>query len=84
MGKKFVRVRQPDRNDDAARPVDPEKGRAPRRGANSVAGGSLPQPKMRAVFVVRVDSATPIILNREKSVTPGILGMLALWRSTEL
>jgi len=55
MGKKFVRVRQPDRNDDAARPVDPEKGRAPRRGANSVAGGSLPQPKMRAVFVVVAD-----------------------------
>jgi len=42
------------------------------------------QPEMRAVFMVRVDNATPIILNREKSVTPGILGMLALWRSTEL
>ena len=30
MGEKVVRIRQPDRNDDAARRVDPEKGRAPR------------------------------------------------------
>ena len=42
------------------------------------------EAQMRAPLVVRVDNATPIILNREKSVTPGILGMLALWRSTEL
>ena len=40
--------------------------------------------QMRTASFVRVDNATPIILNREKSVTPGILGMLALWRSTEL
>ena len=30
MGEKLVGIRQPDRNDDAARPVDPEKARAPR------------------------------------------------------
>ncbi len=30
MGEKLVRIRQPDRNDDAARRVDLEKGRAPR------------------------------------------------------
>jgi hypothetical protein len=40
--------------------------------------------QMRTASFVRVDNATPIILNREKSVTPGILGMLALRRSTEL
>src|SRR6266566_6724758 len=39
---------------------------------------------MRAVLVVRVDNATPIILNREKSITLGILGTLVLWRSTKL
>jgi hypothetical protein len=44
----------------------------------------LRESEMSPVLVVRVDNATPIILNREKSVTPGILGMLALWRSTEL
>ena len=31
MGEGLVRIRQPDRNDDAARPVDPEKERARRR-----------------------------------------------------
>src|SRR6267378_6568351 len=30
MGEKLVWIRQPGRNDDAARPVDPEKERAPR------------------------------------------------------
>jgi hypothetical protein len=30
MGEKLVRIRPPDRNDDAARRADPEKGRAPR------------------------------------------------------
>src|SRR5437868_6719313 len=30
MGETLVRIRQPGRNDDAARPVDPEKERAPR------------------------------------------------------
>jgi hypothetical protein len=39
---------------------------------------------MGPVFVVRVDNATPIILNGEKSVTLGILGTPALWRSTKL
>jgi hypothetical protein len=34
----------------------------------------LPQSEMSTVFVVQVDNATPIILNREKSVTFGILG----------
>jgi hypothetical protein len=39
---------------------------------------------MCPVFVIRVDNATPIILNCEKSVTLGILGTLALWRFTKL
>src|ERR1019366_7923443 len=30
MGKKWAGIRQPDRNDDAARRVDSEKGRAPK------------------------------------------------------
>ena len=30
MGEKLARIRQPDSNDDAARRLDPEKGRAPR------------------------------------------------------
>ena len=30
MSEKLARIRQPDRSDDAARRVDPEKGRAPR------------------------------------------------------
>ena len=30
MGEKLVRIRPPDRNDDAPRRADPEKGRAPR------------------------------------------------------
>src|SRR5215471_6019376 len=34
--------------------------------------------------VLQVDNATHIILNREKSITLGILGTLALWRSTKL
>jgi hypothetical protein len=39
---------------------------------------------MVPLFMVQVDNATPIILNREKSVTLGILGTLALWRFTKL
>src|SRR2546430_9205932 len=39
---------------------------------------------MVALLVVRVDNATPIILNCEKSVTLGTLGTLAPWRSTKL
>ena len=37
---------------------------------------------MRAVLVVQVDNTTPIILNHEKSVTPGILGTTGLWQFT--
>src|SRR2546423_2892589 len=44
----------------------------------------LREPEMRPVLMVRVDNATPIILNREKSITLGILGTLVLWRSTKL
>ena len=32
-----------------------------------------------ALLVIQLDNATPIILNREKSVTFGTLGTLALW-----
>jgi hypothetical protein len=39
---------------------------------------------MCPVLMVRVDNATPIILKREKSITLGTLGTLALWRSTKL
>ena len=39
---------------------------------------------VRTFVVEQVDNATPIILNLEKSVTLGILGTLALWRSTKL
>ena len=34
------------------------------------------EAQMRAPLVVRVDNATPLILNREKSITLGILGTL--------
>jgi hypothetical protein len=37
----------------------------------------LPQTEMGSVLVVQVDNATPIVLNREKSVTLGILGTTA-------
>jgi hypothetical protein len=43
----------------------------------------LRESQMGPVFVVRVDNATPIISNREMSVTLGILGTPALWRSTK-
>lgn len=39
---------------------------------------------MKASLVVRVDGATPIILNGEKSIILGILGTLSPWRSTKL
>ena len=42
------------------------------------------QAQVSSVFVVQVNNATPIILNREKSITLGILGTLELWRSTKL
>jgi hypothetical protein len=51
--------------------------------ATSAVRCSLPQSEMRAVFVVQLDNATPIILNREKSVTFGTLGTLALWLFTK-
>jgi hypothetical protein len=38
----------------------------------------LLKSKMRAVLVMQVDNATPIVMNLEKSVTLGILGALAL------
>src|SRR5664279_5216378 len=42
----------------------------------------LVQPEVGSVVVIQVDNATPIVLNREKSFTLGILGTTALWRST--
>lgn len=39
---------------------------------------------MKESLVVRVDGATPIILNGEKSIILGILGTLSPWRSTKL
>ena len=42
------------------------------------------EAQLRAPLVVRVDNATPILLNREKSITLGILGTLSPWRSTKL
>ncbi len=47
-------------------------------GAGPAVGRVFLQTQMSSVDVVRVDNPTPIILNREKSVTLGILGMLAL------
>ena len=38
---------------------------------------------MRPVLVIQLDNATPTILNREKSVTFGTLGTLALWLFTK-
>ena len=43
----------------------------------------LRESKMRPVLMVQLDNATPIILNREKSVTFGTLGTLALWLFTK-
>ena len=42
------------------------------------------QSKMSTVLMVQLDNATPIILNREKSITLGTLGTLARWRFTKL
>src|SRR5215471_175582 len=39
---------------------------------------------MVALLMVQVDNTTPIILNRERSVTFGTLGTLALWWFTKL
>jgi len=35
------------------------------------------QPEVSTVRYIQVDNATPIVLNREKSVTLGILGTTA-------
>lgn len=43
----------------------------------------LCEPEMRPVLLIQLDNATPIILNREKSVTSGTLGTLALWLFTK-
>ena len=55
-----------------------------RRGYRGTFGNPRSEAQMRAPLVVRVDNATPIILNREKSITLGILGTLSPWRSTKL
>ena len=47
MGEKLVRIRQPGRNDDAARPVDHEKERAPRRWSEFCSPG-FPSPTQDA------------------------------------
>jgi len=52
----------------------------PVRGANSARRRSLVQAKVSAVLMVQLNNATPIISNREKSVTPGILGAAVLWQ----
>jgi hypothetical protein len=39
----------------------------------------LVESEMCTIFVVQVNNATPIISNRGKSVTPGILGAAVLW-----
>jgi len=44
-------------------------------------GSAILHSALRPVVIVRVDNATPIILNREKSIT---LGTLARWRFTKL
>jgi hypothetical protein len=44
----------------------------------------FPKPEMRTVLLVQVDNATPIVTNREKSVTLGILGTVVLWWSMKL
>ena len=41
------------------------------------------EAEMCPVLMVQLDNATPIILNREKSVTFGTLGTLALWLFTK-
>ena len=43
----------------------------------------LRESEMRPVLVIQLDNATPIISNREKSVTFGTLGTLALWLFTK-
>ena len=43
----------------------------------------LRESKMSPVLMVQLDNATPIILNREKSVTFGTPGTLALWLFTK-
>jgi len=43
----------------------------------------LRESKMSPVFMVQLDNATPIILNREKAVTFGTLGTLAPWLFTK-
>jgi hypothetical protein len=43
----------------------------------------LRESEMRPVLVIQLDNATPIILNREKSVTFGTLCTLALWLFTK-
>src|SRR5215469_13641557 len=42
-------------------------------GRNSTAGSVLTQSEVGPIFVIQVDNATPILLNRETSVTLGIL-----------
>jgi|SRR6516165_9423343 len=44
------------------------------RGRNSTAGSVLTESEVGPIFVIQGDNATPIVLNREKSVTLGILG----------
>jgi hypothetical protein len=79
----MVRIKQLDRNDAA--PKSPtRKNSAGTIGVRSTERRFLSEAKMRAIFVMRVDNATPIILNREKSITLGILGTLTPWRSTKL
>ena len=54
-----------------------------RCGRNPAVWSSLAQSEMCPVLMIQHDNATPIILYREKSVTFGTLGTLALWLFTK-
>ena len=47
------------------------------RSAMEIARWLERQPEVSTVRYIQVDNATPIVLNREKSVTLGILGTTA-------
>jgi hypothetical protein len=47
-------------------------------GTNSAVRCPLLKSEMRAVLMMQVDNSTPIVKNREKSITLSILGTLAL------
>jgi len=78
LGRDCVAVMQTTESRQGDNLLSPQR----HRHCHSTNGRVFPKSEMRPVLVVQVDNATPIVLNREKSVTPGILGTTALWRST--